>query len=510
MPSFDKDLNKLKLEQFPLDEIVNEDDRIARGWMSVEVRDSDDEIIPITDLKRSMNTLMKRGGFVTDQHTNRVVGKILTWKEGKHKKSNKDGIIIDYQIFKDYSVDNIVWDEIKSKKRKGLSFGGRALDKPKMKNDADTGEPIKELKGIEAYEVASVTEPANQLSENVAVNFLAKSGNEESEKLLTKDLQKGFNAVDIQKPFAGFKDFDGCVASQQERGHSEESANRVCGWLQHRSEDDNIEENKDKIKVIKKLNDIIASIDGLPSEANKGFKELINKIKADIDTLNKQTENEGSDTKPKVDTMTDKGKKEEDKRPEEEEEDEKKSSLETKMDNVIGLLEKVLETKSKKEDEDEDEDEDDEPKGKKKEDTSDTSEGDATAGAGDGNSETSDAGDGDADAGDSDADTGDADKGEDEDDETKSKSSELKKADIDKMVKAGVETILKANGIIKTKTPRAKTDIVKNKAPEKTEMALDFLEKAKKGEISLAEINRTLKTTATDSRDEAIKAVLGK
>ncbi len=225
-----------KAEQFPLDEIVGDDDRIVRGWVSVEIKDSQGEIIPIKQLKKVMNTWMKRGGVITDTHSNRVIGKGLNWAEKIHPKSGKKGIIIDYQIHKDYSIDDEVWDDIKSGKRKGLSFGGRALDDPTIKRDVDGTGPVKELSGIEAYEMASVEDPANKLAENTHINFLAKSKSEISIQKLEIDLRKGY-AGDIQKPFAGFKDFSECNSAQQEKGHSEDSADRICGWLKHRTED---------------------------------------------------------------------------------------------------------------------------------------------------------------------------------------------------------------------------------------------------------------------------------
>jgi hypothetical protein len=40
----------------------------------------------------------------------------------------------------------------------------------------------------------------------------------------------------VQKPFAGFADFDSCVAAQLERGKSQQSAESICGALQAESE----------------------------------------------------------------------------------------------------------------------------------------------------------------------------------------------------------------------------------------------------------------------------------
>ena len=46
---------------------------------------------------------------------------------------------------------------------------------------------------------------------------------------LTKELAK--ELVEVQKPFAGFKNFDDCVKKMKERGYDDESAHRICGYL---------------------------------------------------------------------------------------------------------------------------------------------------------------------------------------------------------------------------------------------------------------------------------------
>ena len=259
---------KEKAKQFPLDEIINEKDRLVKGWMSVETVDKAGEIIPVSEFKKTMATMMKRGAPIQDSHSNRPVGKILNYTEKKHEESGKQGIEITYQIYDDYSVDDEVWKEIKDGKR-SLSFGGRALKEPEVKQDKDAeGGTSKTLRGIEAFEVGSVTDPCNEFATNTAVNFLAKSNGEktndsqerlsqaiyrkpygelsddqklkvkesikDSNKLLS-DLQKGY-AGEILKPFSGFADFDSCVSEQKKKGHDDDSAKRICGFLQAKSE----------------------------------------------------------------------------------------------------------------------------------------------------------------------------------------------------------------------------------------------------------------------------------
>jgi len=169
-------VNSSGAKQYPMDEIKDENDRIAQGWLTVETGDSQDEIIPLDELKKVMNTFMSRGGVVTDNHTNRVIGKVLNWKTATNEEANKEGILVDYQIYDKYSIDDDVWNEIKSGVRTGLSFGGRATGKPKLIKEGD--KIVRKLSGIEAYEVASVPNPSNPYAKNTYVNFLAKSGTE--------------------------------------------------------------------------------------------------------------------------------------------------------------------------------------------------------------------------------------------------------------------------------------------------------------------------------------------
>lgn len=248
-------------QQFPKDEIVNESDRLVRSWVSAEIKDKQGDIIPVSELKRTLNTWFKRGATMIDQHSNRPIGKGLSWKEMIEPKSGKPGILLDWQVYDDYSVDHQVWEEIKAGDRQGLSIGGRATGKPKMKQDDYTGGMGKELSGIELYEISPVDGPANQLATNVAINYLAKSDKgltiKELEQKLMADLQKGYAAQDISKPFGGFETFEACTMAQEERGHSEESAKRICGWLKHRTEkkfmNDTTKENYEEENSLKKI-----------------------------------------------------------------------------------------------------------------------------------------------------------------------------------------------------------------------------------------------------------------
>ena len=461
---FELDIEKkeMRAKQFPVEEILNEKDRIVRGWMSVEVKDTQGEVVPVSDLRRTLNTWMKRGAPITDQHSNRVIGRGLRWNEEEHPKSKQQGIIIDYQIHEDYSIDDQVWDEIKSGKRKGLSFGGRALKKPKLIKDEYTGETARKLGGLEAYEVASVQDPANEFSENIMVNFLAKGKESDTEKKLINDLQKGYSVKDISKPFVGFKNFDECVISQQERGHGEESSQRICGWLKHRTEKEWME-NKTDHNPEKDLSS---------SEDSKLNGEKMSEKK-----LNKQEE------EPK------KPKEEED---EEEEKQERPEWADELISEIKNLIEAVTASKEedeedKKPEEEEEEKQEEEPK-KPKEEETEKEEAESTEESAESTEEAAE--------------------------EEKPAEEEKKPEDeADKMkdlIDKRVNEILKKKGITKVSTPRPGTNVVKNKQDAKQELALELLEKAKKGEITQAEMNRMTKTFVNKQYEKGLRELLGK
>lgn len=216
--------------------ISNEDERKFQGYLSVEVVDKQGELIPITEIEKVMDTLMKRGGFITDEHSNRVVGKIVNWQ--KTEKDGKPAILVTGVIFKDYKIDDIVWERIKTGEYSGLSFGGSNTQKMEKYIG---GKPVRVLADLESYEVAVCSEPANPEAKIMEVNTLAKSDKEEK-KVEVEDVEKSIEKSDIEldfvnKPFAGFKNWDECMAKMKEEGYDEETAKKICGKLKNEYED---------------------------------------------------------------------------------------------------------------------------------------------------------------------------------------------------------------------------------------------------------------------------------
>jgi len=150
--------------------VANPDDRKFTGFASVETVDKDGEILPIDEIGKHMDTWMKRGAPIIDSHSNRVIGRGLNWQF--EDKSGKKGIIITGEVYKDYKLDNEIWENIKSGKITGLSFGG-AQFKRESKNIK--GQSVDVLSDLEAYEISVVEKPANPEALMEDINMLAKS-----------------------------------------------------------------------------------------------------------------------------------------------------------------------------------------------------------------------------------------------------------------------------------------------------------------------------------------------
>ena len=473
-------------KQFTSDEILNKEDRLVRGWTSVEVKDNQGDIVPIESLRKTMNTWMSRGAFITDQHSNRVVGKGLRWYEDTHKKTGKQGIVIDYQIFKDYSVDDTVWDEIKSGKRKGLSFGGRAMAKPTEKIDSYTGEKASNIGAIETYEMASVIDPANKFAENTMVNFMAKSNKNDNDYVngliksesnkLTEDLQKGYDVVDTEKEFAGFKNFDVCVVAQTKRGHNEESSKRICGWLKSRYENTDTKKSKEDDTSKTNIED-----DTKKTKPLKG-KENIKDVGAITMSDDKTKQDEIGDKKP------------EDQKPSEEN---KQNDTSVTLSDISAKIDKLIDAISSA------------SKQKASEDTGDKKPEDETKG------DTSKEEDEKPPKEDEDEDKSkvDDEKKPDEDkSDSKKTDSEVSitKQNVDAIVEKQLQEKLKSMGITnvtKATTPRVSQPDVTKKEKTK-DPTIDMLDKVKSGNLDISKMNQEVRKMREEEYDKNLKAVL--
>ncbi|KKK80534.1 hypothetical protein LCGC14_2822540, partial [marine sediment metagenome] len=73
-----------------------------------------------------------------------------------------------------------------------------------------------------------------------------------------------------------------------------------------------------------------------------------------------------------------------------------------------------------------------------------------------------------------------------------------------------LDSLVKSGDIIKSRTPRSMHEVAKRREVRKTELALDMLEKAKLGKLSVADMNRQIKGLVRKNNDEAMKTFFEK
>jgi len=154
-------------------------DRLYVTFASVDVRDKSGELIPIDDVIKQQEGLLNRGGPVTDNHTNRVIGRTMAFKVMNSPGTDHRGVLHLNKIFSDLELADEVWKEIKSGERSGSSVGGITTKEPEF--EMREGMSTKILNGFEQFETASVDTPANQLALNQAFSMVAKSDDSKPE-----------------------------------------------------------------------------------------------------------------------------------------------------------------------------------------------------------------------------------------------------------------------------------------------------------------------------------------
>ena len=153
------------------------DRRLFEGLLTVEMVDKQNEITIVDELIKALPIWIARGGAISDTHSNRIVGKGINYE----KTTVDDGegnvypaILIQGEIYKDYELDDEIWEKIKDGTYKGLSFGGatRSDRKPIRNKDGTISYALSDL---EHYEVAVCEDPAVPLALILDYNSIAKA-----------------------------------------------------------------------------------------------------------------------------------------------------------------------------------------------------------------------------------------------------------------------------------------------------------------------------------------------
>jgi len=188
-------------------EILSEDDRIVAGWASVEILDSQGDIIPIEEIERAMYVLMDRGGQILYGHGNKPIGKILKWEIRKHPEANANGLWVVAKIYKDYPLDDEVWRLVKEGQLKGFSIGAQGRKEKRVLKDKSVNLPdsVNVVRDLNLMEISIVPTPANPLATIEQVNYIAKGADGGDKKL---DLDAILSKYKIDK--AVFDKTEGC------------------------------------------------------------------------------------------------------------------------------------------------------------------------------------------------------------------------------------------------------------------------------------------------------------
>ena len=93
--------------------IKDDNERLFQFWATVEIRDKEDELIPLETILPQMDAFMERGGNINLNHTNWTVGELVDYEQRRNEEANADGLYCLGRIFKLAPIDDEVWEAIK-------------------------------------------------------------------------------------------------------------------------------------------------------------------------------------------------------------------------------------------------------------------------------------------------------------------------------------------------------------------------------------------------------------
>lgn len=135
---------------------VKKEARLIEGWASTDALDKQGDVVEPDAFKRTMERYMAQGGLLIDRHSNRKIGAVIDY--AFKEKDGKNGLWITAAIYKQYKVQDEVWEKIRQGKYEAFSIGadplriGRLCDGDKCWNT---------IKDLELFEISVVDKPAN-------------------------------------------------------------------------------------------------------------------------------------------------------------------------------------------------------------------------------------------------------------------------------------------------------------------------------------------------------------
>jgi hypothetical protein len=135
--------------------------RIVSGFASVEVRDSQGDLIDIDAIDHAMYEFMSQSRSLHFEHS-LPIGEILKWE--RREKDGHDAIWIEAYLY-DNDATKEIWEKVQNKEIHGFSIRGIAKER-------DNGK----ITDLELYEISLVFQPANPQAVLVSAFEKSNSG----------------------------------------------------------------------------------------------------------------------------------------------------------------------------------------------------------------------------------------------------------------------------------------------------------------------------------------------
>lgn len=150
---------------------VKKNARWFAGFASTDALDKQGDVVEPEAFKQTMGRYMAQGGLLIDKHSNRKVGAVIDWcfKEAGEKK----GLWVEGVIYRQYKVQDEVWEKILRGEYEAFSIGG---DPIKVGQVCDAEKCWNTIKDLELFEISVVDKPANPEA-TIEAKTLAKGDN---------------------------------------------------------------------------------------------------------------------------------------------------------------------------------------------------------------------------------------------------------------------------------------------------------------------------------------------
>ena len=146
--------------------------RIFKGHITAEIIDRQHEFIFVKEVMKIMETFMSVNPVISDYHSNRMVGKVISYEKSEYQ--GVPTVLITGEVYKKDGVTlyDKVWDKFVKGEYAGLSMGGASKEREPIAKD---GKMALELRKLELYEIALCDTPANPFAIIEEVNKFAKA-----------------------------------------------------------------------------------------------------------------------------------------------------------------------------------------------------------------------------------------------------------------------------------------------------------------------------------------------